>query len=287
MKRGGPKHPKMQDLAARLGVDRAFAVGIIENLSHFAAAYARRGDVGKYTDDAIARDLCDSIEGKTLIPALVEGGWLDECACHRLRIHDWPEHADQGVQRSPEVKAGGFLECYGSKLENSSGTLVTDSRIGRAYGGRRTADGGRRTEQGGRLASEPPPTAATPAEASAVALAHLGPPPARPERTEKPNPLVAGRRPEMESQALQYVSHLAALVDAHPADGELVKLVGGEDPVEIMANAARYEGALRQKVNPAQMSDDRLANTWSDLRATVKAVDAYVARRYPPAARPP
>ena len=40
----------------------------------------------------------------------------------------------------------------------------------------------------------------------------------------------------------------------------------GEDPVEVIAKASGYAGAATTKLNPATMSDDRLANTWRDLR---------------------
>lgn len=41
------------------------------------------------------------------------------------------------------------------------------------------------------------------------------------------------------------------------------------DGAEIFVAAAKYEGALRQKCNPANMTDDRLLNTVLDLRAVV------------------
>src|SRR5262245_13145276 len=156
LKRGTTNHPKTLALAAELGVDRCVAVGILEGLFHFASQYARRGDVGRYPDGAIASGCGTSLDGGAVVKALLASRWLDTCGCHRLRVHDWPEHADQGVQRSPEVKRDGFLACY-AQLEDSSEMLVTDSQIGRPSGGRQTEDGGRRkaegtgrTEDGGR-----------------------------------------------------------------------------------------------------------------------------------------
>lgn len=112
MKRGGPTHPKMTDLAARLGIDRCHAVGIVESLWHFAAQYAKRGDVGKHTNASIAISIGFAGDADALVGALVGAGWLDECECHRLRVHDWADHADQGVSRSSEVVRSGFLPCY-------------------------------------------------------------------------------------------------------------------------------------------------------------------------------
>ena len=112
MKRGTPSHPKTLELAAALDLPQWGAVGILESLWHFAAQYARRGDVGRRTDLAIARAIGWKDDPGRLIAALVETGWLDRCRCHRLRVHDWPEHADQTVARTEEVRGQGFLECY-------------------------------------------------------------------------------------------------------------------------------------------------------------------------------
>ena len=72
------------------------------------------------------------------------------------------------------------------------------------------------------------------------------------------NPLIDRRA--YESEALTLTREIAALKDC--------------DPVEVFAEAARYEGAQRSKVNPASMTDDRLANTVLDLRATLAAAKA-------------
>ena len=39
-----------------------------------------------------------------------------------------------------------------------------------------------------------------------------------------------------------------------------------EDPVDLLAGGSHYEGARRTAINPASMTDDRLANTVRDLR---------------------
>lgn len=112
MKRGTPDHPKARALAARLKLRRWEVVGLLESLWHFASGYARRGDVGRHTDDEIASHLEWGGDARELVEALVATRWLDRCACHRLRIHDWPDHADQTVRRSQEVKTSGFIGCY-------------------------------------------------------------------------------------------------------------------------------------------------------------------------------
>lgn len=66
------------------------------------------------------------------------------------------------------------------------------------------------------------------------------------------NPLIAGRRAEIERECLTLVREVAEIT--------------GDDPVEVIAQASGYEGAATTKLNPASMSDDRLANTVRDLR---------------------
>lgn len=70
------------------------------------------------------------------------------------------------------------------------------------------------------------------------------------------NPFVTDR-PSLEAESLKLTREIAALT--------------GEDGAEIFTRAAHYEGALRQKCNPATMREDRLLLTVQDLRATLKA----------------
>lgn len=72
------------------------------------------------------------------------------------------------------------------------------------------------------------------------------------------NPLVSGRRGELERECLALVREVSSLT--------------GEDPVEVIAQASGYKGASTTKLNPATMSDDRLANTVRDLRADYAAL---------------
>jgi uncharacterized protein YdaU (DUF1376 family) len=92
---------------------------------------------------------------------------------------------------------------------------------------------------------------------------HSGGPP-----SDRVNPLVAGRREELEREALRLASEVGRLQD--------------KDPMEVMQTAAHYQGARTSKLNPATMSDDRLANTVLDLRATLEAERA----KPPPPERP-
>jgi hypothetical protein len=127
----------------------------------------------------------------------------------------------------------------------------------------RGRQGGRPKESGGKAGEKPvvsgrqsppsPAPAPAPAPAPNAVRQRLAPDTDRPGNPG--NPLVAGRRVDLERECL-------ALVD------ELAKATG-EDPIDVIARASGYAGAATTKLNPATMSDDRLANTVRDLRADV------------------
>lgn len=99
VKRGTIEHPKMIMLASTLACPRHAAVGILECLWHFTARYAPRGDVGKFSDDVIANAIEWKNDPKTLIEALIKCGWLEHSDKHRIVVHDWSHHADDGVNK--------------------------------------------------------------------------------------------------------------------------------------------------------------------------------------------
>jgi hypothetical protein len=92
-----------------------------------------------------------------------------------------------------------------------------------------------------------------PAVAYASSLSPAPPPAPFRQPPGPANPLIAGRRESLERECLTLVGETATLT--------------GEDPVEVIAHASGYQGAATTKLNPASMSDDRLANTVRDLRA--------------------
>lgn len=100
MKRGIADHPKTEELAARLDLPVAFVVGVLEMLcNQWAPRCAPKGDIGKWTDEQIARGIRCGIPADKLIPALVASGWLDAHRKYRLVIHDFHEHADNSVRK--------------------------------------------------------------------------------------------------------------------------------------------------------------------------------------------
>lgn len=107
LKRGTPEHPKVKHLCLLLNITKAHAVGLLELMWHFTAKYAPAGDIGKFPDTTIAAavdwKVRSGLKGVRtevrLSSGLVEAGFLDRCDCHRLVVHDWPDHADQLVTR--------------------------------------------------------------------------------------------------------------------------------------------------------------------------------------------
>jgi hypothetical protein len=105
MKRETLRHPKSYDLASRLGVSKATALGHLILLWDFVGEYATRGDVGKYSDGVIAR-ACDWAGNPTeFTAALVGSGWLDLDEQCRLLVHDWLDHCEQWVSKRLEREA--------------------------------------------------------------------------------------------------------------------------------------------------------------------------------------
>ncbi len=98
MKRGTPDHPKVLDLMTRLGLGRAHAVGVLELFWHWTARYAPAGDVGRWTDAALAAGCGWEGDPAELVEALVASRFLDRHDEARLIVHDWPEHADDAVR---------------------------------------------------------------------------------------------------------------------------------------------------------------------------------------------
>lgn len=100
MKRGTPNHPKVYDLAERLGVSWATAIGHLELLFHFTAQYCPQGNLGRYSDKRIASALGWHKSPQVLLESLSGSGWVDVHPEWRWTVHDWHLHCDRTtVQR--------------------------------------------------------------------------------------------------------------------------------------------------------------------------------------------
>jgi hypothetical protein len=103
------EHPKFFDLKRSLGVKKFAALGILEALWHFTGKFTPQGDVGRYSDEQIAAWLEWEGDDGALIAALIETGWLDRDAEHRLVIHHWHQHADNATKLAVKRSGKPFI----------------------------------------------------------------------------------------------------------------------------------------------------------------------------------
>ena len=129
-KDGTLDHPKTLMLAGELGIDPPFALGILEALWGFTRKYAPAGDIGKFSDAAIALGIRTSIKPDKLIEALLLAGFIDESEDHRLVIHDWADHITKHTER--EVKKRGIPFATGKDERRNTGGRPPSSGRGEA-----------------------------------------------------------------------------------------------------------------------------------------------------------
>src|SRR5262245_43520776 len=136
MKRGTPEHPKTLDLMQRLGCSRPVAVGVLELLWHFTARYSPAGDIGRWSNASISNGIGWDKDPDELVEALCASGWLDEDARCRLVVHDWHEHADDGVHvflcRAMKSFATG-VEPSDKRLSRKERAILIKRRAKRAH----------------------------------------------------------------------------------------------------------------------------------------------------------
>ena len=126
MKRGTPRHPKVEHLRRLLRCDRATAIGYLELLWHFTAEYAPQGDIGKYEDAWIEASCSYEPRGTRriggLVHALIESRWVDVSPSNRLVIHDWIDHCDEYTRRRLERAKLSFVQNqqYTDKVTDKS-----------------------------------------------------------------------------------------------------------------------------------------------------------------------
>jgi hypothetical protein len=88
----------MRRLAQVLDVPLWGACGLLELLWHFTATYAPRGNIGRFSDAEIAAAVDWRGTPAALVAALLEARWIDTDPAHRLVVHDWTDHMDNGVR---------------------------------------------------------------------------------------------------------------------------------------------------------------------------------------------
>ncbi len=89
-------------------------VSLLERLWHATIANARRGDIGRLTDDDIAEEIGWLGDPALLIDALVESRWLERCDQYRLVVHDWPDHAPNFIKGNIAKHQSGWATSQGT-----------------------------------------------------------------------------------------------------------------------------------------------------------------------------
>lgn len=112
MKREAVHHSKMKRLCRKLNLETWQAVGLLESIWLLTARQTPCGNIGKLSDEDIAIAIDYHGDEQKMIGALVDSGWIDRNEQHRLIIHDWPDHAEDGVHMRI-ARAREFFICQG------------------------------------------------------------------------------------------------------------------------------------------------------------------------------
>ena len=114
MKRGTPRHYKVDDLMRIAKVRRSTAIGWLELLWHATAEFSPQGDIGKCSDRWIEAQMDWCGKPGVLIQYLIDTGWIDcpfqmeggikvlpdhHQGSTRFLVHDWHDHADDAVKK--------------------------------------------------------------------------------------------------------------------------------------------------------------------------------------------
>lgn len=97
MKRGTSRHSKLLMLACELDIDTYAAVGLACCMWDWVGETMPQGNIGSAPDRIIAQVVGWRGEPSKLVCAMVRVGLLDVDPTHRLIVHDWSEHSDDGV----------------------------------------------------------------------------------------------------------------------------------------------------------------------------------------------
>lgn len=242
MKRGGPAHPKTLHFMAATGASRPSTVGYLELLWHFVRDYAPRGDIGRMTDEQIAVACGWEDTPKTFTVAMVDAGYLDRSESHRLVVHDWSEHADDGVHALLARR----VECFADGKAPKLNKLNQEERkrlepLWKAHLSRKTCPCRARDRRKSvrEAVAVPSPVIPTPLSLP------LAPP---------SNPLVD--RTALVAEGYELIRTIAPMVDM--------------DPTEVARKATEYNG--RSYVRLDTLRDDRLAHSVAELRSWLRRI---------------
>ncbi len=124
MKREAINHSKVYRLARYLDLPHYAAVGILECLWKLAEKEAPQGDIGKLCNEDIAIQIGWREDPERLVEVLIQCRLLDASDDHRIIVHDWSEHAEDGVHS--RLARAGLLFANGKRPK--LGKLDRDER---------------------------------------------------------------------------------------------------------------------------------------------------------------
>ena len=97
MKKGTDALAKFLLMKKDLKLPKFAAKGLLQDIWDFTALNTPEGNLGKYTNEEIAMFLEYEGDPDELIAVLLRRRWLDADDEHRLLVHDWPDHCEDGI----------------------------------------------------------------------------------------------------------------------------------------------------------------------------------------------
>lgn len=156
-KRGTLEHPKTLDLAGRLGIMEPFALGLLEAFWNWVGKYHPTGNVTNVRPALLAASIRYRGDAEQLWAVLQECNLVDRFQDGRLVVHDWSEHADEGVNAILARRQERFAD---GKIPSSGWLNKSERERFSAWAG------AIRQKTGGYTADNLPATDATPTEPS-------------------------------------------------------------------------------------------------------------------------
>ncbi|MEX0866865.1 MAG: hypothetical protein WD030_05865 [Pirellulales bacterium] len=88
------EHLSQHDCVLTAGMARHLVAGLLDALWEFTTCYAPAGDIGRFSDDDLAKAVDWPHDAHWLIDALVAAGLLARHETHRLIVSNWSQQAD-------------------------------------------------------------------------------------------------------------------------------------------------------------------------------------------------
>lgn len=272
MKIGAPQSTKFLKLKRRLSLPHWQCVGLLEAVWLFTQHNAPLGDIGRHSDEDIAAAIEWAGDAGQLVTALIECGWLDECAVARLVVHDWEEHAPTYIKGSMAKHGKAFCRPV---------------RKSAKQGAKQPAKQGAR---GGQKKTTPPPSSLLPNQAkpsdTKPSLASSSPAAAGPPPDPPPLPTPVEQKPPKPRERNPLFDAVAEVCGLDPATAggliaSVAKVLAGADPPYTPAEVRQFAERFHEFCSwAARDSPPR-------LRPTPKEVERYIGgiRAKPPPRR--